>query len=109
MYGSLDPQSALLEALGTGGRYGIPYEERMPLVTVAVDVKLDRLLDLTSPEVRKVLRVSSARMLREDWEAKQRSGEEALTQVLARLAFGLGVQALMVPSARLEGGEGRTW
>jgi RES domain-containing protein len=28
VYGSLDPQTALLESLGTGGRYGIPYEQR---------------------------------------------------------------------------------
>lgn len=103
VYGSLDPQAALLETLGTGGHYGIPYEKRMPLVMVAVDVKVERLLDLTLPDVRKTLRISQDRMLAEDWEAKQRAGDEALTQAVARLARDLGVQTLLVPSARLKG------
>jgi RES domain-containing protein len=103
VYGSLDPQAALLETLGTGGRYGIPYEKRMPLVMVAVDVELERVLDVTLPEVRKLLRVSLKRLLAEDWEAMQVAGQEALTQAIARLARGLGVQALLVPSARLKG------
>ncbi len=102
-YGSLDPQSALLESLGTEGRYGIPYEERMPLVMVAVDVDLARAPDLTLQGVRKTLRVSLERILVEDWGAKQGAGEEALTQAVARLALGSGVQARFVPSARLKG------
>jgi RES domain-containing protein len=102
-YGSLDPQTALLEALGTGDRYGVPYEKRMPLVMVAVNVNLERLLDLTLPVVRRALRVSFKAMLEEDWEGHQQRGTEALTQAVARLARELGIQALLVPSARLKG------
>jgi RES domain-containing protein len=103
VYGSLDPQAALLEALGTGGRYGIPYERRMPLVMVAVDVRLECVLDLTLPAVRRTLRLSRERMLAEDWEAKQEAGEEALTQAVARQSRELGIQGLFTPSARLKG------
>jgi RES domain-containing protein len=103
VYGSLDPQAALLEALGTGARYGIPYEQRMPLVMVAVDVRLERVLDLTLPAVRRTLRLSRERMLAEDWEATQQAGDEALTQAVARLARERGIQGLFTPSARLKG------
>lgn len=103
VYGSLDPQAALLESLGTGGRYGIAYEQRMPLVMVAVDVEVERMLDLTLPGVRKTLRVSRERMLEEDWETRQGAGEEALTQAVARLTLAAGIQAIFVPSARFEG------
>jgi RES domain-containing protein len=103
VYGSLEPQSALLEALGTGGQYGLTYETRMPLVMVAVNVKLQRTLDLALPAVRTTLRLSRERLLVEDWAAKQEAGQEALTQTVARLALEAKVQALLVPSARLKG------
>ena len=103
VYGSLEPQSALLEALGTGGKYGLTYEKRMPLVMVAVDVKLQRTLDLTLPAVRRTLRLSRERMLVDDWAAQQETGREALSQTVARLALEINIQALLVPSARLKG------
>jgi RES domain-containing protein len=75
----------------------------MPLVMVAVDAKLSRVLDLTLPDVRRAMRLSLARMLEEDWEEQQKKGEEALTQAVARLAHEHGLQAMLVPSARLKG------
>lgn len=44
VYGHLDPRAALLETWARG-RYGIPYEKRMPLVMVPVDMELKRVLD----------------------------------------------------------------
>ena len=75
----------------------------MPLVMVAVNVKLQRTLDLTRPAVKRTLRLSRERMLVEDWAAKQVTGQEALTQTVARLALEINIQALLVPSARLKG------
>jgi RES domain-containing protein len=103
IYGSLTPQAALLESLGTGGRYGIPNEQRLPLVMVAVDVQLQAVLDLSLPVVRKSLRLSQVRMLTEDWEAIQRTGSEAITQAVGRDAYELGYDGLLAPSARLKG------
>jgi RES domain-containing protein len=103
VYGSLTPETALLETLGTGGKYGIPYEQRMPIVMVAVNIHVNSLLDLTLPVVRKTLRLSLERMVEEDWEAAQSNGVESQTQAIARLAYQLGCDALKVPSARLKG------
>ncbi len=63
VYGTLDPHAALAETVGTYGSYAIPYEQRLPLVLVAIDVKLQRVLDLTDGKTRQHLGVSEERML----------------------------------------------
>ena len=103
VYGSLDSHSAFLETMATGRRYGIPADQRMPLVIVAVDVRVQRLLDLTTVVLRKRLKLSPT-SLAEDWEASQRRGLESYTQAIGRLAYELGIQALLVPSFRVKGG-----
>lgn len=103
VYGSFSPQTALLESLGTGSRYGIPPEQRMPLVMVAIDVGLERCLDITCGTIRRLLRVSQTRMLADDWGAMQERSQEALPQAIARISRSLGIQGLIVPSAQLRG------
>ena len=104
VYASLDPHTALDEVLAHFRHYGLPAESAMPRVTVAVRVDFARVLDLTDGATRRALRVSGRRMLREPWREKQAAGREALTQALGRLAFELGWEALVVPSAARKGG-----
>ncbi len=40
VYGTLDPYAALVETEGTYGQSNIPFEQRLPLVMVAVDLTL---------------------------------------------------------------------
>jgi RES domain-containing protein len=102
VYGSLDPHTALLETIATARHYGVPADKRMPLVIVAVDVGVQRLLDLTVAALRRRLKLSRA-ALTVDWEASQRCGNESYTQAIGRLAYELDVQGLLVPSARVKG------
>jgi RES domain-containing protein len=104
VYSSLDPHTALDEVLAHFRYYKIPVESAMPRVTVSVRVRLGRVLDLANGKTRSALRVSERRMLDEPWREEQKAGREALTQALGRLAYELGWEGLLVPSAaRKEG------
>ncbi|MBI4605036.1 MAG: RES family NAD+ phosphorylase [Planctomycetes bacterium] len=103
VYGSLDPNAAVVETIGTHRHYGIPPEQRMPLVLNAIQVRLRRVLDLTEGSIRRRLKVSGDSLVVTDWAASQQAGTEAITQAMGRLAWQLGLEALLVPSARLRG------
>lgn len=102
IYGTLDPYAALAETLGTYGDYSIPFEQRLPLVLVGIEVKLQRVLDLTDGKLRQLLGVSEERMLEADWQTAQSKGGEGLTQAIGRLAWEAKVESLLVSSARLK-------
>jgi RES domain-containing protein len=104
VYASLEVETAVAEALQHFRHYGLPVSKAMPRVIVALEAKLERVVDLRDGSVRRVLAVSEKRMLSEPWREKQKKGREALTQALGRLAFDLDFQALLVPSAARRGG-----
>lgn len=98
VYASLEVETAVAEALQHFRYYGLPVSKAMPRVIVALEAKLERVLDLRDGDVRRVLVVSKKRMLSEPWREEQRKGREALTQAIGRLAYESDVQALRVPS-----------
>jgi RES domain-containing protein len=104
VYASLDVETAVAEALQHFRHYGLSVSQAMPRVIVALEARLERVLDLRDGEVRRVLVISEKRMLSEPWREAQREGREALTQALGRLAYDVGIQALLVPSAAPKGG-----
>lgn len=105
VYGTPDPHAALAETLNTYGQYGIPQEQRLPLVLAAINVRLQRVLDLTCGKIRSRLGVSEERMLEADWRTAQAKNSEGLTQAIGRLAREARIEALLVSSARLKKGE----
>jgi RES domain-containing protein len=104
VYSSLDPHTALDEVLAYFRHYKIPIESAMPRVTVSVEVRLQRVLDLTNGAIRSALRVSERRVLAAPWREEQKAGREALTQALERLASEWGWEGLLAPSAARSGG-----
>lgn len=74
VYASLDPETALAESLAHCRYFGIPLEEAMPRVFVAIRVELRRVLDLQDGRVRRVLRVSRRRIVGADWRTEQEQG-----------------------------------
>ena len=99
VYASLDVETAVAEALQHFRYYGLPVSKAMPRVIVALETKLERVLDLRDGDVRRVLVVSEKRMLSEPGREEQQKGHEALTQAIGRIAYDLDIQALLVPSA----------
>jgi RES domain-containing protein len=99
VYASGDEATALDEAGQQNLRLGVPIWMALPLVMTALEIDLEPVLDLTDGRVRRVLRVSRARMLAEPWWALQDRGQEALTQAIGRLARDHGFVGLLAPSA----------
>jgi RES domain-containing protein len=104
IYASLDPHTALEEALAHFQYYGISMAQAMPRVIVSVRVELQRTLNLRDGKTRRLLGVSEKRILDEPWRNKQDNGQEALTQAIARLAYNKNWEGMFVPSAARRGG-----
>src|SRR5712691_5543784 len=86
VYGCLEPETAMSEALANYRECGIPLSQAMPLVFVAVMVETQAVLDLTNLDVQRILGVTTRRMVSTPWQRLQERGDEALTQCLGRLA-----------------------
>jgi RES domain-containing protein len=104
VYGSLDVETAVAEALAHFRHFGFPPSQAMPRVIVAIEANLQRVLDFTAGTTRRWLGVSARRMLEEPWREKQKKGHEALTQAIGRLAYEASVEGLLAPSAARKNG-----
>ena len=67
VYASLDPETAMAEALAHFRRFGFRLTSAMPRVFAALKVKLNRVLDLRLGTARSILKVSGARLVAEEW------------------------------------------
>lgn len=105
VYLGCDPDTAWEESFAHHRHYGIPIFSAMPRTFVAVEVSLQRLINLRDGEIRQRLRISEERMLDEPWHEHQDHGREALTQAIGRAAFELGLEGLIVSSAEAVDGE----
>jgi len=92
-------EGAIAETVGVAGHYGFDPATRLPMTLVAVDARLDRVLDLTNAAVRKALKVTIADMHRCPWRDQNIAGNEALTQALGRAAHAAGLQGIRVTSS----------
>lgn len=104
VYGSSSPETAVAEALATFRHYGISIADAMPRVIVALEAKLDAVLDLTDPRTRSLLKVSRRALREEPWRERQEAGIEALTQAIGRAAHEAGFDGLQAPSAPVPAG-----
>ncbi|HLW65477.1 MAG TPA: RES family NAD+ phosphorylase, partial [Gemmataceae bacterium] len=57
VYASLTPETAMAETLASNRYYGLPVEDAMPRVFVAVRVRLKRVLDLRDRTIRRRLQI----------------------------------------------------
>lgn len=78
--------------------------DSLPRTTIAIEVKLSRVLDLTDDKILKQLAVSTAVLKNTDWKNIQNNdGREAVTQEIGRYARDAGFEALLVPSSVWKG------
>lgn len=107
VYGSIAEDTALKESEARAKRYGLVV--RKPRILVAIELKLQRVLDLRRADVRRHLGITLKELQHEDWEKLQDRGTESLSQALGRAAFDLGAEAVMIPSFAHRGGVNVAW
>ena len=103
VYGCLEPETAMAESLANYRELGIPVSQTMPLVFIAVVVKVQEVLDLTAGRVQARLGISTRKMIAVHWQSQQDRGDESLTQALGRVAWEEKLEGILVPSARRRG------
>lgn len=84
--------------------YNIPIEQALPRLFIAVDVDLSSVLDLRDGKIRRILRLSRAKLMGDRWRELNRTNQESLCQTIGRVAFETGFEGLIVPSAANLGG-----
>ena len=70
-----------------------------PRLVVAIQAQVGKILDLTSPGIRRHLGITLAELSGEDWRKLLQSGQESLSQTLGRAAASTGASGLLVRSA----------
>ena len=121
LYGSTTDTAALEEAKANDRYYGL--ETKTPRLVVAIEAKMGKMLDLTSPGIRRQLGITLAELSGEDWRkllqsgqemhptrlaaplsrgrrsgTLLQSGQESLSQALGRAAASTGASGLLVRS-----------
>lgn len=103
VYLSLGVDTAVAELLGQFAHYGFQAAELTPFVVAGVEVRLSRVLDLSSVATRRKLRLTLVELQHDDWRAAQDAGDESLTQAVGRIAFEAEFDGLLVPSVSKRG------
>ncbi len=104
VYGSLSPETAMAETLAHNRYYEVPIEDAMPRTFVAIEAKLQNVLDFREGVIRRRLQVSLERMLTVDWRKEAAAGREPITQRIGQAAAAVGLEGLIVPSAADQNG-----
>ncbi len=103
VYGSTEDTVAVVESRATAGYAHLPLPFRTPRLLVAIELSLQRVIDLTSVDIRQALGLSLEEF-QEDWRKVQEEGRESLTQTIGRAVFVQGGEGLLAPSARIPAG-----
>ncbi|MBI3651817.1 MAG: RES family NAD+ phosphorylase [Acidobacteria bacterium] len=99
LYLSCDSHTCLEESTRTSQKRAITVANELPKTVVGIEVKLSKVLDLTDAKMRRRLGIKYSDLTKTDWEKIQNNGQEAITQVIGRLAGQSGFEALLVPSS----------
>lgn len=103
LYTSLTPEVAMAETLAHHRYYGLPIEGVMPRVFVAIEVRLQVVLDLRVPMVLRRLGLRPRSLVKVDWRRDVRAGRRPLSQSIGASLRGAGFEGMVVPSAALAG------
>ncbi len=97
LYGSTTDTAALEECKANDRYYGV--ETKGPRLLVAIDACLSRVLNLTSPDIRRALDVTLTDLGAEDWRKLLAAGKESLTQCIGRAVVANGGGGVIARSA----------
>src|SRR5205814_1799136 len=104
VYGSTQDTVAVAESRATADYAHVPLPFRTPRLLVAIELSLERVLDLTSAKVRDTLEITIEELRAEDWRKVQEEQTESLTQAIGRAVFVNRGEGLLAPSARVLSG-----
>jgi RES domain-containing protein len=90
IYLALEPETAERELRRRASSVGVPVEDLLPRILLAVEVRLSRVLDLTEPDIRKEWGLNEQDLASPAYEA---------CQEVARVARKSGYEAIRFPSA----------
>ena len=96
IYTGTDLKTAQWEYLNTAASVGFDTAHLLPYTAISAEVHLSRVLDLTNPSVRRALSVTLTDLRASVWSG---SLQETLTQLVGRLAYQTGFEAILAPSA----------
>ena len=96
VYTSTSLSAAGWEYLNTAASAGIDTAYLLPYTAISAAVTLSRVLDLTDPLVRRALNVTLVGLRASVWAG---NSQETFTQLIGRLAYEAGFEAILVPSA----------
>jgi RES domain-containing protein len=87
VYASTEPDTLHAEAYYKARRYGWTRADFNAQLIIGMHWELQAVLDLTSAEILRLLKVKKSEILQCNWSAEQKAGRESLTQAIARAAF----------------------
>lgn len=105
IYSSLDVMTATAEAYQKLLHFRFLNTMITPRVTAGAKVVLAKVLDLNDIAVLSEIGFTNTELIEEDWRALQKTGVESWTQAIGRGCNLAQFEALIVPSARHEGGK----
>jgi RES domain-containing protein len=82
VHASLDVKTAVAESLGTQQQYGIAVAARLPLTLVAIDVRLQELIDLADEDILAEMNLKRQKLLRCRWRESIAKGRELVAAAL---------------------------
>ncbi len=95
VYTSTDLKTAEWEYTNTARSRGFDSAHLLPYTAISANVKLSKVLNLSNSAVRKMLKVTLKELRGAPWDS---SATETLTQVIGRLAYEAGFEAILAPS-----------
>jgi RES domain-containing protein len=102
---SITQETAIKESNASFTYYNFALSDVKPKVLVGVQLKLEKVVDLTNPHgVRAQAWLSLDELLAEDWRKVNDAGHESQSQAFGRAVYDVGAEALLAPSARVPGG-----
>jgi len=87
------------EYLAAFRKAGINDEAAFPLTGKAIQVNLDKTIDLREESLLKKNGISKEQIKADEWQ-NTKKGEESLCQAIGRCCFEVGIEGLLVPSAQ---------
>lgn len=102
LYGSITDTAALEECKANDRYYGVV--TKSPRLLVAIEARLERVLDLTDIATRRALGVTLEELATEDWRKLTNAGRESFTQALGRAVAETGGSGLLTRSTAVHRG-----